>query len=83
MAHPEDEELPVYRQVRERLAKEFNGVHDMGTVARCVAAARHGAQDVTGSAPAGLVERIARRHLQVLATVAAEKKRQIALGNAP
>lgn len=83
MAHLEDNELPGYREVSERLTKEFSGVHDLATVSRCVAAARYGAQDVTGSAPPELVERIARKHLQVLATVAAEKRRQIALGNAP
>lgn len=83
MAHQEDSELPGYREVGERLAKEFTGVHDAATVSRCVAAARHGAQDVTGSAPPDLVERIARKHLQVLALVAAEKRRQITLDKTP
>lgn len=83
MAHLEDMELPGYREVGDRLTKEFSAVHDPATVSRCVAAARHGAQDVTGSAPPDLVERIARKHLQVLATVAAEKRRQITMGNAP
>lgn len=82
MAHHEDSNLPGYREVSERLTREFTGVHEPATVSRCVAAARHGAQDVTGSAPPDLVERIARKHLQVLAIVAAEKKRRITLGNA-
>jgi hypothetical protein len=82
MAHHEDIELPGYHEAGERLALEFAGVHDTATVARCVAAARHGAQDVTGSAPPDLVERIARKHLHVLATVAAERGR-LSLGNAP
>lgn len=33
-------------------------------------AAHHGAVEVIGHAPAGLVERIARKHLRVLATAA-------------
>ncbi|ACZ00452.1 MULTISPECIES: hypothetical protein [Thermomonospora] len=80
MTYHNDGDLPGYREVGERLAKEFTGVHDAATVTRCVTAARHGAQDVTGSAPPDLVERIARKHLQVLAIVAAEKKRQVATG---
>lgn len=78
-----DRDHAGYHEVRERLAEEFAGTHPLETVSLCVSAARHGAQDVTGSATPDLVERIARKHLQVLATVAAEKKRQITLGNAP
>jgi hypothetical protein len=51
-----------------------------------VAAARHGAEEVTGAATPDLVERIARKHLQVLAIVAAERRRQgsrPSMGNAP
>jgi hypothetical protein len=75
MAHQGDSELPGYEEVGDRLTEEFTGVHAAATVARCVAAARHGAEEVTGSAPPDLVERIARKHLQVLAIVAAEKRR--------
>lgn len=63
-----------YIGVLERLAREFNGVHPMSTVSRCLDAARHGARDVTGQATPELVERIARKHLQVLAMVAAERR---------
>jgi hypothetical protein len=51
-----------------------------------VSAARHGADEVCGGATPDLVERIARRHLEVLATVAAEKRRKASrssLDNAP
>lgn len=63
--------LREYVDVVERLTVEFDGVHPAGTVSRCVAAARHGAEDVTGQAPPELVERIARKHLKVLALAAA------------
>ncbi|MGK5554706.1 three-helix bundle dimerization domain-containing protein [Actinomadura kijaniata] len=85
-AAPRDEAEAGYRAVGERLTAEFSGVHPPETVARCVAAARHGAQEVAGGAPADLVEKIARRHLQVLAMVAAEKRRRAprtTLGNTP
>ncbi|WP_433465388.1 hypothetical protein ACQPZP_43505 [Spirillospora sp. CA-142024] len=75
-----------YAAIGERLAEEFDGVHGADTVNRCVAAARYGAEEVTGDAPPDLVERIARRHLEVLATVAAEKRRKArrsSLDNAP
>ncbi|MEW2357906.1 hypothetical protein [Spirillospora sp. NPDC029432] len=75
-----------YAQVGGRLTKEFANVHAADTVARCVEAARHGAEEVTGAASPDLVERIARKHLQVLAVVAAERRRQGSrptLGNAP
>jgi hypothetical protein len=81
MAYHEESDPAGYREVGERLTKEFTGVHDSITVTRCVTAARHGAQDVTGSAPPDLVERIARKHLQVLAAVAAERRRQAKLGH--
>lgn len=77
MPYHEDSSLSGYYEVGERLAKEFAGVHDAATVTRCVTAARHGAQDVTGSAPPDLVERIARKHLQVLAMVAAEQRARL------
>jgi hypothetical protein len=63
-----------FEEITDRLGTEFAGVHSSGTVARCVAAAQHGALDVTGAAPADLVERIARRHLEVLALAAAERR---------
>lgn len=65
---------PEYEAIVERLTSEFAGVHRRMTVSRCVEAACHGAEDVTGSAAPGLVERIARRHLHVLALVAAEQR---------
>ena len=86
MAHQEDGDPPRYAELGERLAEEFDGVHTADTVDRCVRAARYGAEEVTGAAPADLVERIARRHLEVLATVAAEKRRKSrrsSLDNAP
>lgn len=76
MAHQEDGDLPRYAVIGERLAEEFDGVHGADTVDRYVDAARYGAEEVIGSAPPDLVERIARRHLEVLATVAAEKRRR-------
>ncbi|MBW8487004.1 hypothetical protein [Actinomadura parmotrematis] len=80
------EEVDPIEEVGRRLTAEFAGVHERDTVGRCVEAARHGALEVAGGAPPGLVERIARRHLQVLAAVAAEKRRRgprSSLGNAP
>lgn len=55
-----------FAPVVHRLASEFSSVHHTATVTRCVNAARHGAEDVTGNATPELVERIARQHLQVL-----------------
>jgi hypothetical protein len=75
MAHQGDGELPSYEDIGELLMKEFVGVHPPDTVARCVAAACYGAQEVTGAAAPDLVEKIARKHLQVLALVAEEKRR--------
>lgn len=66
--------LREYIAVVHRLAEEFDDVHPMSTVYRCVDAARHGARDVTGQATPEMVERIARKHLQVLALVAAEQR---------
>ncbi|XRQ07176.1 hypothetical protein ACN3XK_63435 [Actinomadura welshii] len=86
MAHPGDGELPRYAAIGERLSEEFDGVHAADTVDRCVSAARYGAEEVAGGASPDLVERIARRHLEVLAAVAAEKRRKArrsSLDNAP
>ncbi|MFC5185897.1 hypothetical protein [Actinomadura harenae] len=85
MAQRPDSEAP-FGEIGERLAREFSGVHDGRTVERCVTAARFGALEVTGAASPDLVERVARKHLQVLAVVAAEKKRRsprTSLGNTP
>jgi hypothetical protein len=81
MAQPAGSELPGYQEVAERLTEEFTKIHSPVTVSRCVAAARHGAEEVTGSATPDLVERIARKHLQILAVVAAECRRRISLGD--
>lgn len=62
----------AYDLVVARLNDEFGGVHGEDTITRCVGAARQGAEDVSGGASPELVERIARKHLQVLALVAAE-----------
>jgi hypothetical protein len=75
MAHQGDSESPGYEDIADCLMREFMGVHLPETVARCVTAARYGAQEVTGAAAPVLVEKIARKHLQVLAMVAAEKQR--------
>ncbi|MFC0039460.1 MULTISPECIES: three-helix bundle dimerization domain-containing protein [Actinomadura] len=86
MTHPGDDERQPYEDVEQRLAAEFAAAHPPETVARCVAAARYGALEVVGSAEPGLVERIARKHLEVLALVAAERRRRrprSTLGNAP
>ncbi|MCD0453231.1 hypothetical protein LO762_29215 [Actinocorallia sp. API 0066] len=66
-----------YEEVSERLRKEFAAVHPARTVARCVTVALHGARDVIGSDEPELVEKIARRHLRVLAVVAAERSPRI------
>jgi hypothetical protein len=63
-----------FTPVVDLLAAEFSGVHHESTVTRCVDAARHGAEEVTGSATPDLVERIARQHLQVLALAFAERR---------
>lgn len=64
----------TYVQVAERLAVEFGAIHPPETILRCIDAALHGAEEVIGSASPELVERIARRHLEVLALVAAETR---------
>ncbi|CAL9485212.1 hypothetical protein SUDANB121_03139 [Nocardiopsis dassonvillei] len=64
----------LFAPVVDRLTSEFSGVHHGSTVTRCVDAARHGAEEVTGSAAPELVERIARQHLQVLALAFAEQR---------
>jgi hypothetical protein len=71
-----------YEAITVRLREEFAEIHSPAIVSRCVSAAQHGAEDVTGSAPLDLVERIARKHLQVLAIVASERRHQITLRNA-
>jgi hypothetical protein len=83
MAHPGGNEPPGYEQVTAGLIEEFAGVHPPALVSRCVAAARHSSEDVTGSATPELVRNIARKHLQILATVAAERRRQITFDNTP
>jgi hypothetical protein len=62
-----------YAEVETALREEFAGVHSAATVTRCVDAAHYGALEVTGYAHPSLVERIARKHLHVLALVASER----------
>lgn len=62
----------TYEAVAENLAIEFARIHPAEMVIRCVEAARHGAEEVIGEVSPELVERIARKHLEVLALVAAE-----------
>jgi hypothetical protein len=62
-----------YAEVEAALCDEFAGVHSPATVTRCVQAAHYGALEVTGFAHPNLVERIARKHLHVLALVASER----------
>jgi hypothetical protein len=62
----------TYEAVAESLAREFDEVHPAEMVIRCVEAARHSAEEVIGEASPDLVERIARKHLEVLALAAAE-----------
>jgi uncharacterized alpha-E superfamily protein len=62
----------TYEAVAESLARDFGEVHPAETVIRCVEAARHSAEEVIGEASPDLVERIARKHLEVLALAAAE-----------
>lgn len=71
------QDLQAYEEVTERLRKEFAAIHPASTVNRCVSAALHGAKDVIGSDEPDLVEKIARRHLRVLAIVAAERAPRI------
>lgn len=74
ISSPDRYALREYVNVVERLSVEFDGVHAAGTVSRCVAAARHGASEVAGGASPDLVERIARKHLEVLAIAANEER---------
>ncbi|MEU0564128.1 hypothetical protein ABZ297_01865 [Nonomuraea sp. NPDC005983] len=62
-----------YVDVELALRDEFAGIHSPATVTRCVEAAHYGALEVTGYAHPSLVERIARKHLHVLALVASER----------
>jgi len=70
--HTEPESSP-YAEVEAALCEEFAGVHSAAIVTRCVDAAHYGALEVTGYAHPNLVERIARKHLHVLALVASER----------
>jgi hypothetical protein len=70
--HTESEPSP-YAEVEAALCDEFAGVHSAATVTRCVEAAHYGALEVTGFAHPNLVERIARKHLHVLALVASDR----------
>lgn len=70
---PDRYALREYVDVVERLSVEFEGVHAAGTVSRCVTAARHGTADVADSVSPDLVERVARKHLEVLAIAAREQ----------
>ncbi|NUP01311.1 MAG: hypothetical protein HOV96_37570 [Nonomuraea sp.] len=70
--HIEADPTP-YAEVEAALRDEFAGVHSSTTVTRCVEAAHYGALEVTGYAHPSLVERIARKHLHVLALVASER----------
>ncbi|MEU9832161.1 hypothetical protein AB0D67_11550 [Streptosporangium sp. NPDC048047] len=62
-----------YEGVSATLRAEFSGIHPAATVTRCVEAAHYGALEVTGHVHPGMVERIARKHLEVLALVASER----------
>lgn len=73
MSGPPDPEPTPYAEVETLLTEEFAGIHPTGTVTRCVEAAHFGALEIMGCAHPGLVERIARKHLQVLALVASER----------
>lgn len=70
-------------EVAARLISEFEGTHAPEMVSRCVSAARKGAEAVMGSGTPDLIERVARKHLQVLAIVAAERRGQMTLRPAP
>jgi hypothetical protein len=62
-----------YAEVEALLAEEFAGVHPAATITRCVEAAHFGALEIMGCVHPSLIERIARKHLQVLALVASER----------
>lgn len=74
MSQKQDAAPREFASVTTRLSAEFEGVHPESTVTRCVAAARHGALDVTGQDTPDLVERIARQHLKVLALALSEQR---------
>ncbi|GAT69189.1 hypothetical protein HS048_03865 [Planomonospora sp. ID91781] len=64
-----------YADLSAALREEFSAIHPAATVTRCVDAARYGALEITGHAHPWLVERIARKHLQVLALAASGRDR--------
>ena len=66
-----------YEELTERLNREFAAIHPVSAVTRCVTAALQGAEDIIGSADPEIVEKIARRHLRLLAIVAAERTQRI------
>ncbi|MFI7536949.1 hypothetical protein [Streptosporangium sp. NPDC049376] len=68
----QDQEPDPYEHVSAALRSEFSEVHPAATVTRCIQAAHYGALEVTGQAHPVLVERIARKHLEVLALAASE-----------
>ena len=72
ISSPDRYALREYVDVVERLSVEFDGVHAAGTVSRCVAAARRGAADIEDEPSPSMVERVARKHLDVLAAAARE-----------
>lgn len=74
ISSPDRYAVGEYVDVVERLSVEFADVHPADTVSRCVAAARHGAADVAGATSPDLVERVARKHLEVLAIAAREQR---------
>lgn len=82
ISSPDRYALREYVDVVERLSVEFDGVHAAGTVSRCVAAARNGTTDIADEAPPDLVERVARKHLEVLAVSTSEKSPSAAAGQA-
>ncbi|GAA0837013.1 hypothetical protein ACFQVD_32085 [Streptosporangium amethystogenes subsp. fukuiense] len=68
-----DTEPDPYADFSAALRDEFSEVHPAATVTRCIEAAHYGALEVVGHAHPTLVERIARKHLEVLALVASER----------
>ncbi|PRX99521.1 three-helix bundle dimerization domain-containing protein [Allonocardiopsis opalescens] len=74
MSGTSQDTIREFTAIVDRLRTEFGGVHPHATVSRCVDAARHSVRDITGEASPDQVERIARKHLHVLALVAAEQR---------
>ncbi|MER5620798.1 hypothetical protein [Streptosporangium sp. NPDC002544] len=68
-----DTEPDPYADFSAALRDEFSEIHPATTVTRCIEAAHYGALEVVGHAHPTLVERIARKHLEVLALVASER----------